>query len=481
MNHYRRVPFSMRALLFALISILSPLATAASPPNVVIILCDNLGNGDIACFHPATKHRTPHLDRMAAEGRKFTSFYSASGVCTPSRAALMTGCYPRRVGLQISAVGASVLQPVAQKGLHPDEETLAELLKAKSYATACIGKWHLGDQLEFLPSRQGFDHYFGIPYSEDMVHDKFPDKNWPPLPLMRGDQVIEAPVDMDGMTRRLTEEAVSFIKHNKERPFFLYFPEASPGSRSVSYPGPEFRGKSANGLYGDAIEELDWSAGQILSTLKEQGLDENTLVIWTSDNGAVRRTPTQGSNAPYQGMGYSTSEGGMRMPCIARWPGQIPAGTTSDELCTMMDLCPTVASLAGAAQPVKAIDGHDIRPLLLGEAGAKSPYAERGFYFYHIHQLQAIRRGPWKLYLPLAQKQAPGKKAGAVQKQVLQLFNVQTDVTESEELSAKHPDLVQLLLAQAEKAREVIGDGDSTGTGQRVHGWVETPTPRVKE
>ncbi len=465
----------MRALLFLLLTA----SWSVAKPNVVVILCDNLGNGDIACFNPQTKHRTPNLDRMAAEGRKFTSFYSASGVCTPSRAALMTGCYPRRVGMHISAIGAAVLQPVATRGIHPGEETMAELLKQAGYATACFGKWHLGDQPDFLPTRNGFDSYFGIPYSEDMVHDKFPERNWPPLPLMRDEIVVEAPAAAETLTKRLTEAAVKFIADHREKPFFLYFPEAGPGSRQTCYPGPEFRGKSANGLYGDAIEELDWSAGEILNALKQNGLDDNTLVIWTNDNGAVNRNPPQGSNAPYKGMGYSTTEGGMHMPCIIRWPGKVPAGTTCTELCTMMDLLPTLTAITGATPAQKTIDGYDITPLLLGEKNARSPYDDTGFYYYNVKQLQAIRAGPWKLYLPLENKGGigPNKKKAAAQP--LQLYDVQNDVTEQHEASAEHPEVVKRLLALAEAARQKLGDGESLGTEQREAGHVENPTPRV--
>ena len=461
------------ALLFALCSFLP----AAPKPNIVIILCDNLGNGDIACFNPATKHRTPNLDRMAAEGRRFTSFYSASGVCTPSRAALMTGCYPRRVGLHISAIGAAVLQPVASRGINPSEETMAELLKTAGYATACIGKWHLGDQPEFLPTRNGFDSYFGIPYSEDMIAGKR--EGWPELPLMRDESVIEAPVDAQHLTRRLTEEAVKFIAAKKDHPFFLYFPEAGPGSRKECYPGPEFRGKSANGLYGDAIEELDWSAGEVLRALKQNGIDHNTIVVWTNDNGAVARDPPQGSNAPYKGMGYSTSEGGQRMPCIIRWPGKVPAGTVCDELCTMMDLLPTLTTLAGAPQPKKQIDGHDIAPLVFGDANAKSPYDDVGFFYYQITQLQAVRAGPWKLYLPLENKSALGGGKGKSTGQQLALYDVRNDVAEDHEVSAQNPEIVQRLTALAEKARAELGDGDRQGSGQRQAGHVDDPQPRT--
>ncbi len=471
----------MNRLLASLLLFFASITAAAERPNIVLILCDNLGNGDIACFNPQTKHRTPNLDRMAAEGRRLTSFYSASGVCTPSRAALMTGCYPRRVGLHVSATGAAVLQPVAARGINPAEETLAELLRQAGSTTACIGKWHLGDQPAFLPTRNGFDGCFGIPYSEDMVRDKFPDRGWPDLPLLRDEKVIEAPVDAQHLTRRLTEEAVRFIAANKERPFFLYFPEAAPGSRKECYPGTAFRGKSANGLYGDSIEELDWSAGEVLKALKDNGIDEKTIVVWTNDNGAVSRTPPQGSNAPYKGMGYSTSEGGQRMPCIVRWPGKVPAGTVCDELCTMMDFLPTLARLAGASQPKKEIDGRDITGLLLGDPAAKSPHDERGFFYYQSEQLQAVRSGPWKLYLPLEHKGSLGrpKVSGKArpQPQALELYDVRNDVAEEHEMSARHPEIVQRLTAMAEQARSELGDGDRRGTGQRDAGSAEKPVP----
>jgi arylsulfatase A len=453
-------------------------APAAEPrPNIVVILCDNLGNGDVACFNPGTKHRTPNLDRMAAEGRKLTSFYSASGVCTPSRAALLTGCYPRRIGLHISATGASVLQPVASRGIHPAEETLAELLKRAGYLTACIGKWHLGDQPQFLPIRHGFDSFLGIPYSEDMTRRTVPGGDWPELPLLRGERVVEAPVDVQHLTRRLTEEAVNFIKANKDRPFFLYFPEAAPGSRAECYPGPAFRGKSANGLYGDAIEELDWSAGEILGALRQNAVDRSTLVIWTSDNGAVQRTPAQGSNAPYKGMGYGTSEGGQRMPCIVRWPGKVPAGTASDEVCTMMDLVPTLVRLAGAPGPARKIDGFDISPILLGAPRAVSPYDTCGFFYYQMGQLQAVRAGAWKLYLPLPDMIARGAARKQAVPQTLALFDVRHDVSEKTEASVLNPGIVERLAALAESARVELGDGDRRGSGQRDAGHAENPRP----
>lgn len=467
----------MRARLLSLLLLVSTAAVcAADKPNILFVFCDNLGNGDVACFNPLTKHRTPHLDKMAAEGMRLTSFYSASGVCTPSRAAAMTGCYPRRVNLHVSNKGTFVLQPVAPKGLHPQETTVAEVLKSAGYSTTIIGKWHLGDQPEFLPTRQGFDSYFGIPYSDDMTKDKMPDI-WPELPLMRDEKVIEAPVDRDYLTKRYTEEAIRYIEAHQDKPFFLYLPHAMPGSTQHAYSSPAFRGKSANGEWGDSVEELDWSMGEILAALKRLGLDEKTLVIWTSDNGAPQRNPPQGSNLPYKGWGYNTSEGAMRMPCIARWPGKIPAGTECKELASMLDLLPTFAALGSAELPANPIDGHDIRPLLFGEPGAKSPTDARGFFYYHMGQLQAVRSGPWKLYLPLEKKLVSGKGRSA---QVpLELYNVRDDIAEESEVSAAEPEVVKRLLALAEAARRELGDDEREGGGQRPAGWVEKPTARA--
>ncbi|MCA9226976.1 MAG: sulfatase-like hydrolase/transferase, partial [Planctomycetales bacterium] len=293
-------------------------------------------------------------------------------VCTPSRASLMTGCYPRRVGLDRTDPDGHVLRPLSPNGLHPDEITIAEALKSRGYATACIGKWHLGDHPSMLPTRQGFDQFFGIPYSDDMTAR--PGKSWPPLPLMRGERTIEAPVDRDLLTKRYTEAAIEFMDANRERPFFLYLPHAMPGSTAHPFSSHAFRGKSANGDYGDSVEELDWSTGEILRAIQQLGLDNKTLVVWTSDNGAPRRNPPQGSNAPLGGWGYTTREGGMRVPCVVRWPERIPAESVCHELTTMMDWLPTFAHLAGASAPRdRKLDGHDITPLLMGESDAKSP------------------------------------------------------------------------------------------------------------
>lgn len=453
----------------------SLIAAPPSHPNFIVVYCDNLGNGDLACFG-SKLHRTPHLDRMAAEGMKLTSFYVTSGVCTPSRASLMTGCYPRRVNMHVSGSGLSVLRPMDTKGLNPDEETIAEVLKKAGYATACIGKWHLGDQPAFLPTRQGFDEFFGLPYSDDMTKDKFPD-TWPELPLMRGEEVIEAPADRDQLTRRCTEEAVGFITRHKAQPFFLYLPQPMPGSTPNPFSSAAFKGKSRNGAYGDSIEEIDWSMGEILKTLKECALDENTFILWTSDNGAVERKPLQGSNAPYKGFGYNTSEGAMRMPCILRWPGHVPAGSVGDALCTAMDVLPTFAKLAGATLPTVPLDGHDGSVLWFTTPQTHSAYDDTGFFYYYMQQLQAVRAGDWKLYLPLQNKLGNGKQKAAPAP--TQLFDVRHDVGEEHELSAQHPEVVQSLTSLAEHARAKLGDMNQPGSGQRPAGHVDHPVPQL--
>ena len=441
--------------------------------NFIVILCDNLGYGDVGCFG-SKKHRTPHVDRMAREGMRLTSFYATSGVCTPSRASLMTGCYPRRVNMHTDGRGGAVLRPVSPKGLHGDEVTIAEVLKAAGYATACIGKWHLGDQPAFLPTRQGFDLYFGIPYSDDMTERK--DRGWPPLPLMRNERVVEAPVDRNTLTRRYTREAVRFLEANRDRPFLLYLPHAMPGSTRAPFAGERFRGKSANGPYGDSVEELDFSTGEVLAALKRLGIDEHTLVVWTSDNGAPRRRPPQGSNAPLRGWGYTTAEGGMRVPCVVRWPGRIPPGRSCDELCTTMDLLPTFARLAGAALPDgRVIDGKDIWPLLSGRPGATSPH--EAFYYYHMEQLQAVRSGRWKLYLPLERKQVT--LGGRTQRAAAELYDLDADIGERTNLAGKRPETVRRLTALAERARDDLGDVGRPGKGQRPAAFVKHPKPQL--
>ncbi|MEY4940196.1 MAG: Arylsulfatase [Verrucomicrobiota bacterium] len=443
-------------------------AQSARAPNFLVFFCDNLGYGDIGAYG-SKLHRTPNLDRLATESRKFTHFYTCANVCTPSRVGLMTGNYARRLNLFQNVRNGPVLQPGESIGLNPSEVTMAEVLKTAGYRTMLIGKWHLGDQAPFLPTRQGFDEYWGIPYSDDM--DPREGQKWPPLPLMRNEVVIDAPVDRNTLTQRETTEAVRFITANREKPFLLIISHAMPGSTRAPFSSPAFRGKSRNGPYGDSVEELDWSAGEVLGAVKRLGLEENTVVVWTSDNPATRRDPEQGSNAPLSGNMGTPAEGGMRVPFLVRWPGRVPAGTVCEELGTMMDLLPTFAQLAGATAPApNLIDGKDIWPLIAGEKNAKTPH--EAFYYYQFEQLQAVRSGPWKLFVPLEfqrfQSAQPPKRVGSPAR----LYNVVEDQGESRDVAAAHPAVVKRLLALAEKGRADIGDLNLRGRGERPAGWL---------
>ncbi len=463
-------------------------ADEVTRPNVIMIFCDNLGYGDIEPFG-SELHRTPNLNRMATEGRKFTHFCVTAGVCTPSRASLMTGCYAQRVGMDTNPRDGQVLRPVSPYGLHPDELTIAEVAKTAGYGTGIIGKWHLGDQPEFLPTRQGFDYFLGVPYSDDMteptgkrIGDRLDGNRWPPLPLMENERVVEAPVDRNELTRRYTERAIEFIRDQEDEPFFLYLPHAMPGSTSAPFASEAFRGKSRNGPWGDSIEELDWSTGQILDELVRLGIDDRTLVIWTSDNGAPLARdvsdPSRGSNRPLHGRGYTTGEGAFRVPTILWWPGHVPAGTTCDELATTMDVLPTFAALADVELPDdRVIDGHDIRPLLFGDAGAESPYD--AFYYYQEDQLQAVRSGRWKLFVPLESfKRHPHFRRGGPDGPLL--FDVVADVSSEHNVAAAHPDVVDRLMALAEDARADLGDAGVDGAGIRERGKVADPSPQRK-
>ncbi|MEZ6135009.1 MAG: sulfatase [Pirellulaceae bacterium] len=465
---------------------------ADRPPNVIIVFCDNLGYGDIEPFG-SQLHRTPNLNRMAAEGRKFTHFCVTAGVCTPSRASLMTGCYAQRVGMHDNPRDGQVLRPVSPYGLHPSEVTIAEVLRARGYATSMIGKWHLGDQAEFLPTRQGFDSFFGIPYSDDMTAavgqrvNLADDAEWPELPLMEDETVIEAPVDRHGLTKRYTQRALQFIEAHRDEPFFLYLPQAMPGSTAQPFASADFQGKSANGPWGDSIEELDWSQGQILDKLVELKIDDQTLVIWTSDNGApnLPNSPARGSNAPLHGRGYTTGEGAFRVPMIAWWPGKIPANSVCESLATTMDLLPTCASLAGdltnenttvAFETNGTIDGHDIRSLLLGDEGAQSPYD--ALYYYERDQLQAVRRGPWKLFVPLSDfTNHPHFARGQGTSPLL--FNLLADVGSQHNVAGDNPKIVAELSALADQARQQLGDRGRPGSQQRPRGHCQHPIAQV--
>ena len=452
-------------------------------PNFIVVFCDNLGYGDIQPFG-STLHRTPQLNRMAKQGRKFTHFCVTAGVCTPSRASLMTGCYAQRVGMHRNKRDGAVLRPVSPYGLNPDEVTIADVLKQQGYATAIIGKWHLGDQPEFLPTRQGFDWFFGLPYSDDMTKRVWQQdgSEWPPLPLMENERVIEAPCDRDSLTKRYTEKAVAWITEHKDEPFFLYLPQAMPGSTSSPFSSARFRGKSKNGAWGDAIEELDWSMGVVLDRLQELGIAEDTLVIWTSDNGApINRDLSnlgRGSNQPLHGRGYTTSEGAFRVPTIVWQPGKVPAGTVCQTLATTMDLLPTFAELAGAdLSQDRKIDGYDISSLLFGNGPTKSPY--KAFFYYHQDQLQAVRSGPWKLFLPVKPSGAHPHFNAKRQPETL-LFHLLDDTGCTRNVALEHPETVARLLKLAESARRDLGDKGRAGLGQRECGRIDRePVPQM--
>ena len=440
----------------------------AATPNLILIFCDDLGYGDLGCYG-STKNRTPRIDQLAAEGVRFTDFYSSSPVCTPSRSSLMTGCYARRVGMHEDATGHWVLIPRSRRGMHPDELTLPEVLKTKGYATACIGKWHLGDQPAHLPTEHGFDFYYGIPYSNDMQSKGRGD---PPLPLVEGKGVIEAPADQATLTKRYTEQAVKFIEKNRANPFFIYLPHTFP--HLPLFASPDFHGKSANGRYGDSVEEIDWSTGQILDCLDRLDLAKNTLVIFTSDNGSNGRNG--GSNAPLAGRKGSTMEGGMRVPMIARLPGRIPPGSTCEQLATTMDFLPTMCALSGAALPQARLDGHDISPLLLGVEGAKSPYEV--FYYYRRRQLQAIRWGDWKWHLPLEQTFPNWDRIQASKKgKPGKLVNLKSDLKEKVDVSGEHPDVMNAMQKFAAQAEARLGNENRAGAGQRPAFTLESSVP----
>ncbi|HUT24070.1 MAG TPA: sulfatase [Sumerlaeia bacterium] len=412
---------------------LGPLAFAgdsrARKPNVVIIFTDDQGYQDVGCFG-SPNIKTPNLDRMADEGMKFTGFYVAASVCSPSRAALITGSYPKRTGI------TRVLFPRDTVGLNAGEHTIAEMFRSRGYATACIGKWHLGHHKKFLPTRHGFDTYFGLPYSNDMQIET--------LPLIEGEEAIETNPDQSQLTRRYTERAASFIRENKDRPFFLYLPHTMP--HVPIFASERFKGKSERGLYGDVIEEIDWSVGEILNTLRANDLAESTLVIFTSDNGPWLGMGKNGGSAlPLRGGKSSAFEGGHREPCIMWWPGKIPPGAVCSEMATTMDFLPTTAKLIGAQLPRnRAIDGKDIRDLMFGKPGAKTPYEI--FCFYGGDRLRAVRSGPWKLHL--GTQGDPKKKQEPTPPR---LYNLDRDVREQCDLAAERPDIVERLSAMAKE------------------------------
>ena len=441
-------------------------SSKSNKPNFILVFCDDLGYADIGPFG-AKDHSTPALDKMAKEGMKLSDFYSTCPVCTPSRASLMTGCYPRRVNMHVDEKNLCVLFPGAKKGLNPNEITVAEILKEQGYVTKCIGKWHLGDHPKFMPTNHGFDSYYGIPYSNDMNRKEIP------LPLVRDLEVIEDSVQRDEtITEKYTTEAVNFIKENSNKPFFLYLPHTAVHLPLV--PGKRFKNTSSNGPYGDWVNEVDWSMGELFKTIKELGIDENTLVLFTSDNGSAREK--QGSNLPLRGRKGRTDEGGMRVPCVVRWPRKIPPNTKSSAITSTLDILPTFAAIAGAHPPKdRIIDGKNIWPIL---SGKNNNHPRDAFFYYQMDQLQAVRSGKWKLTLAMESKKRNwGKPEG---KKELALYDLKNDIHEDNNVAESNPQIVKKLQSFAESARKDLGDLNLKGKGQREAGWVDIASPRLK-
>ncbi|MFT4559506.1 MAG: arylsulfatase A [Planctomycetaceae bacterium] len=448
-------------LLLALIAVFSlsnfTFAAKAESPNIVVIFCDDLGYGDLSCFgHPTI--RTPNLDQMAAEGVRLTQFYSASPVCTPSRAALMTGRLPIRSGM--CSDKRRVLFPNSGGGIPASEVTLAEGLKKQGYATACVGKWHLGHLPQFLPTNNGFDSYFGIPYSNDMdrVNDAPRGKAsfWDPkveywnVPLMRDLEIVERPAEQTTITKRYAEEAVSFIKKNKDGKFFLYLPHSLP--HVPLFRSKEFEGKSLRGLYGDVIEEIDWSVGHVLQTLRDLKLDENTIVWFTSDNGPWLTFNDHGGTAGLLREGKGTTwDGGMREPSICWWPGTIPAGQVSAELGTTMDIYSTSLALAGAElEKDRIVDGYDLAKSLKGKE--KSP--REIVYYYRGTKLMALRKGPWKAHFATQESYTGNNKR--IEHDPPVLYNLEVDPSEKWDVAEQHPGIIAEIKAAADAHQETV-------------------------
>jgi arylsulfatase A len=469
-----------RCLSLVIVTLLTVTSWAAAKPNIVLVLVDDLGYGDIGCFG-STKNRTPNLDRMASEGARLTSFYAAP-VCTPSRTQIMTGCYAKRVSLPM------VLFPSSPIGLNPEETTVAEVLRDAGYKTMAIGKWHLGDQPRFLPTAQGFDSYLGVPYSNDMEakDDRVADTQLklgpvtpvgitrgprPPLPLVRDGAMAEAldAKGQDNLTGRYTAAAVEFIEANRKNPFFLYF--AHTAVHVPLHPGDRFRGKSANGNYGDWVEEVDWSVGEVLKALRGASLDKNTLVIFTSDNGPwLTQGERGGSAGPLRDGKTSTWEGGVRVPTIAWWPGRIAGGVSHDQVLGNVDFLPTFAAVAGGRLPERKIDGVNMWPVL---AGGKSEVRDY-LHIFRGDKLEAVRSGPWKL-------SQPGQTSGMMVKPepptTERLYNLKEDIGETRDVLAAQPETASRLRAEMARVKADLGLDGADAPGVRPPGRVEQPAP----
>jgi arylsulfatase A len=456
------------------LTLLCALSIATPPaqrlPNFIIVLADDLGYADIGTFSTikgALRPHTPNLDRMAAEGMRLTSFYVAQAVCSASRAALLTGAYSNRVGIQ------GALNHTAQYGLNPDEMTIAEVLKPRGYATAIYGKWHLGHLKPFLPLHHGFDEYYGLPYSNDMWPRHPQQKNfYPDLPLIEGDEVVKLDPDQSQLTTWYTDRAVSFIERHRNTPFFLYVPHAMP--HVPLFVSDTSTGTTKGGLYGDVVAEIDRSVGRILDAVKRANLDNDTLVIFTSDNGPWMSYGNHaGSPGPFRESKGTSFEGGVRVPFVARWPGRIPKGAVGTLPAMTIDLLPTLAKLAGApVSTERIIDGRDMWPLMAGGPNARPPHD--ALYYYWGGELHAVRSGRWKLHLPhpymsldvAGNDGSPGKY---VRKEIpLSLFDLEKDAGETTNVVDRHPAVVKQLLEYAERARDDLGDSLTKRVGKNV-------------
>lgn len=431
---------SFLLLFLALSSSTAPLA-AAETPNVVIVFIDDHGYGDLSCYG-SKQNETPNIDRLAEQGARFTSFYSAYCVCSASRASLLTGCYQPRLSMP------GVLGPRSNVGLHPNEVTIAEIAKQKGYATMCIGKWHCGDKPQTLPTNQGFDHYFGLPYSNDMARQKGWGNNAPDLDkiwklkkwdiynndLLKDEESLESPVNQITLTKRYTEEAVKFIRDQKEKPFLLYMPHTMV--HVPLFVTDDLWIEDPQEAYRVTMQHVDWSVGEVMKALDETGVADNTLVVYTSDNGPWLSKKHHGGTAgPLRAGKGTTYEGGMRVPGIFRWPGVIPAGTTTDAVAGTIDLLPTIAAVTGAKLPDHPIDGHDISPLLR-DPKAKSPHDEHGLFYYKNGRVEAVRIGNWKLRIS---QQGKGTKA----KTSFELYDLDADIAESQNVAGEHAEVVE--------------------------------------
>jgi arylsulfatase A-like enzyme len=434
---------------------------ATDRPNVILVNCDDLGYGDLGCYGSA-RNRTPVLDSLAAGGTRFTDFYMASPVCSPSRGGMLTGCYPRRIGFELFDNNATVLFPGHATGLSAGEVTIAALLSKQGYATKIVGKWHCGDQPEFLPTRRGFDDYYGLPYSNDMGRQVGREHQMPPLPLISGQEVVEAQPDQASLTERYVEQCVRFIRANRARPFFLYL--AHMYVHLPIYVQEHFARQSANGRYGAAVACIDWSVGVLMHELRRLGIADNTLVLFTSDNGS-RNRDEGGSNAPLRGTKATCWEGGQRVPLIAYWPGVVPAGRVSAEIVASMDLLPTLAGLAGSSAPDdRPIDGRDIGNLLLGRTDRSG---RETFLYFRAGWLSAVRRGGWKLHV--SREGTP----------VRELYNLREDVGETTNLVGAQPGVIREIEGIIESVRDDIGDRlvGADGANCRPPGKAADPRP----